>query len=151
MSKTRTTAKAARAPHTGEAPPDLVSAMLAADGGPAAAAFAETERAPRKRTPSRRRAAQRAELVSDILAELEAEEAVATATRPWVGRRTAAWSRVSFNLSDELMRDVRDATYHLSGPPEGLNLSRFAERALRRELARLRAKHTAGKPFPRRP
>ncbi len=130
MLKTRATSKRKGPAEDAPSPADLVANMLAGDGG----------------------GAERAALVSDILAELEAEEATqAQPPRGRTPRRTGAWSRVSFNLPDELMHDARTTTRQLSGPPYSLNLSRLTENALRRELRRLKRAHRSGREFPDRP
>ena len=151
MSKTRTSSKPK--PHDEPSlPKDLVANMLASQGGPAAEAFALADRAPARREFSRGRASERAALVSDILDELEAEEAaLSTTPRKPKQRRRGAWSRASFNLSDDLMEQVRNASHFLAGQPEALNHSRLTEGALRRELHRLRQVHRSGEPFPKRP
>lgn len=137
MSRKRNRSKSAPKLDGPTAPPDLVAALLNDRGGPAAEAIARAQAdLPAKRS-SRGRASQRAELVSDILAQLEAEEDAvhAPGSRP---QRRLPWRRVSFNLPDTLMMEVRRATASLVHPPEASTLSRFAERALRRELDRLR-------------
>ena len=63
---------------------------------------------------------------------------------------SAPRSRVTLLIPTELLEEMRDAVVHLSGPPDRLTLARFVEEACRRELARLRSKHTGGKAFPRR-
>lgn len=55
--------------------------------------------------------------------------------------------RASFQVPQELLRDIRDAVIALSGPPERLTMARFAEEAFRRELRRLETVHNGGKPF----
>jgi hypothetical protein len=50
----------------------------------------------------------------------------------------------------EVFEEARDAVVYLSGPPVRLTLAALAERALRRELDRLKKAHTEGKDFPRR-
>jgi hypothetical protein len=64
--------------------------------------------------------------------------------------RKGAKIRATFHLPEDLFDEARDAVVHLAGPPERLTLAALAENALRRELERLKASHTKGKPFPRR-
>jgi len=58
--------------------------------------------------------------------------------------------RATFHLPRALFEEARDAVVHLSGPPVRLTLAALAERALTRELDRLRRTHNDGKSFPRR-
>jgi len=58
--------------------------------------------------------------------------------------------RVTFHLSAELINEVRDVVVALSGPPDRLMLSDFAESALRREVARLKRIHLSGGAFAKR-
>lgn len=58
--------------------------------------------------------------------------------------------RATFQIETELLEEARDAVVLLSGPPERLTLADLVENALRRELDRLRKKHTDGEPFPKR-
>ncbi len=44
---------------------------------------------------------------------------------------------------------IRAAVWSLAGPPEHLNLSEIATRALERECAALEKKYNGGKPFPK--
>jgi hypothetical protein len=62
------------------------------------------------------------------------------------GRRV----RVTFHISVELMDETRDVVVALSGPPDRLTLSDFAESALRREVERLKRIHQSGKSFVKR-
>ena len=57
---------------------------------------------------------------------------------------------LDLHVDAALAEDVKDAAAYLSGPPTHLNLSRLAERALRREVDRLAAEHHGGRPFPPR-
>lgn len=76
--------------------------------------------------------------------------------RPWEARsltqaaRAAGRSRATFHLSTELLEEVRNAVVALSGPPDQLTMSKFAELAFRQELDRLRQERPGdgrGKPF----
>ena len=58
--------------------------------------------------------------------------------------------RATFHLPADLVDECRNAVVWLAGPPERLTMARLAEHALRRELDRLRRKHTEGKAFPQR-
>jgi hypothetical protein len=58
--------------------------------------------------------------------------------------------RATFHLPRALFEEARDAVVYLSGPPVRLTLAALAERALIRELHRLRRTHNDGKSFPRR-
>lgn len=58
--------------------------------------------------------------------------------------------RATFHLPANLVNECRNAVVWLAGPQERLTMARLAENALRRELDRLRKKHTKGKPFPER-
>jgi hypothetical protein len=95
----------------------------------------------------------RAALAPETFARLESYLA-ARATGQDAGGRpaqaTVGRTRNTLLLAADLVEDLRDAVVYLAGPPERLTLAALAEHALRRELDRLRAKHTGGKPFPRR-
>lgn len=56
--------------------------------------------------------------------------------------------RMSFRVSPELEREVRDCVLTLSGPPHFLNLSRFLEDAIRAHLDGLRRTANKGQPWP---
>ena len=58
--------------------------------------------------------------------------------------------RATFQISAELLNEVRDVVVALSGPPDRLTLSDLAESALRRETERLKRLHMAGKNFAKR-
>ncbi len=58
--------------------------------------------------------------------------------------------RVTFYLAETLLDELRDVTVALSGPPERLTLSQLAERALQREVQRLKRVHHAGGDFAKR-
>jgi hypothetical protein len=58
--------------------------------------------------------------------------------------------RATFQISAELLDEVRDVVVALSGPPDRLTLSDLAESALRREAERLKRLHKAGKNFAKR-
>jgi hypothetical protein len=59
-------------------------------------------------------------------------------------------ARVSFQISAELLDELRDVVVELSGPPDRLTLTELAEGALRREVDRLKRVHRAGKRFAKR-
>lgn len=59
-------------------------------------------------------------------------------------------ARATFHLPGDLLERVRNTVVALSGPPELLTMSKFAENALRRELKRLENRRPGdqrGKPF----
>jgi hypothetical protein len=58
--------------------------------------------------------------------------------------------RATFQISTELLDELRDIVVSLSGPPDRLTLSDLAESALRREAQRLKQLHKSGKRFPKR-
>src|SRR5690349_4104052 len=58
--------------------------------------------------------------------------------------------RATFQLSAELLDELRDVVVSLSGPPDRLTLTDLAEGALRRELDRLKRVHRGGKSFAKR-
>ena len=58
--------------------------------------------------------------------------------------------RATFHLSHGLFEEARNAVVQLSGPPVRLTLAALAEKALRRELDRLKRAYNDGKEFPRR-
>jgi hypothetical protein len=58
--------------------------------------------------------------------------------------------RATFHLPQALFEEARNAVVQLSGPPVRMTLAALAERALRRELERLKRAYNAGKDFPRR-
>lgn len=66
------------------------------------------------------------------------------------GERHGRKARATFHISVELLDELRDVVVALSGPPDRLTLSDFAESALRREVERLRRVHVSGKQFARR-
>lgn len=55
--------------------------------------------------------------------------------------------RASFQVTQELLTEIRNAVIALSGPPQRLTMARFAEEAFRHELERLQTVHNDGKPF----
>lgn len=57
-------------------------------------------------------------------------------------------ARFTARVAEELLEQVRDMVWKLSGPPECLTLGAFVEEALRRELARREKRH--GKATPRK-
>lgn len=87
-------------------------------------------------------------LTLDSRQELATEVAAATASAEEKG---SARKRETFLVSAELADEMRDAIVHLQGPPMFLNLAGFGEEAIRAYLARLKAEHTGGQPFPKRP
>jgi hypothetical protein len=58
--------------------------------------------------------------------------------------------RATLYLPLELLEEARDAAVHLGGYPLRLTLTKFAERAFRAELDRLKVAYNAGCDFPRR-
>ncbi len=58
--------------------------------------------------------------------------------------------KTTLYLPKEISEGCRDAVIYLAGHPEYLTLTTLIENALRRELERLQAVYTEGKPFPRR-
>ena|GEM_PF-3114679 len=66
------------------------------------------------------------------------------------GAPSPEFERVNLRVAKPLIEAVRDAVVHLSGPPVRLTFAAFVQEAFRRELERLKAKYTGGKPFPRR-
>jgi hypothetical protein len=66
------------------------------------------------------------------------------------GERFRRKVRVTFYLAETLLDELRDVTVALSGPPERLTLSQLAERALQREVQRLKRVHQAGGAFAKR-
>jgi hypothetical protein len=58
--------------------------------------------------------------------------------------------RATFHLPQALFEEARNAVVQLSGPPVRLTLAALAEKALRRELARLKRAYNDGRDFPRR-
>ena len=65
-------------------------------------------------------------------------------------RKSPPKVRATFHLPVDLLDELRDAAVALAGPPERVTLAGVAETALRKELERLKRKHTKGKTFPRR-
>jgi len=83
----------------------------------------------------------------------------ATTPQPSVRRprptRTAASvpmgrEKITFALPHDLVEACRDAADFLSGPPVRMTLAALVERALRREVERLRREHHHGEDFPPR-
>ena len=58
--------------------------------------------------------------------------------------------RATLYLPQDLLEEARDAAVHLGGFPLRLTLTKFAERAFRAELQRLRDVYNAGCSFPPR-
>lgn len=65
-------------------------------------------------------------------------------------KRSARKVRGTFSLTSELFDELRNAAFHLSGPPLRLTMASLAEMALRRELDRLKLLHNCGRDFPAR-
>ena len=58
--------------------------------------------------------------------------------------------RATLYLPQDLLEEARDAAVHLGGFPLRLTLTKFAERAFRAELQRLKDHYNAGCNFPPR-
>jgi hypothetical protein len=58
--------------------------------------------------------------------------------------------RATLYLSVEVLNEARNAAVHLAGNPARLTLTKLAEEAMRRELARLKDRYNGGKNFPDR-
>src|SRR5262245_7000579 len=58
--------------------------------------------------------------------------------------------RATLYLPHDLLEEARDAAVHLGGYPLRLTLTKFAERAFRAELQRLKDAYNAGCDFPPR-
>lgn len=58
--------------------------------------------------------------------------------------------RVSFHLTNDVAERIRNAVYHLSGPPHRLTMAALAETALHQEVERLEREANQGEPFPTR-
>jgi hypothetical protein len=58
--------------------------------------------------------------------------------------------RATLYLPYDLLEEARDATVHLGGYPLRLTLTKFAERAFRAELQRLKENYNGGCDFPPR-
>lgn len=69
---------------------------------------------------------------------------------PVPGRSMARKVRGTFSLTRDLFDELRNAAFHLSGPPLRLTMASLAETALRRELDRLKSLHNSGRDFPAR-
>ena len=65
-------------------------------------------------------------------------------------RDGSAKVRATLYLPRDVLEEARDAAVHLAGYPVRLTLTKLAEQALRRELARLRALYNSGEAFPPR-
>ncbi len=65
-------------------------------------------------------------------------------------RRPAPKIRATFHLPGILFEEARNAVVYLAGPPARLTLAALAEKALRRELDRLKKAYNGGREFPRR-
>ena len=55
--------------------------------------------------------------------------------------------RITLELPETLIDEVRDAAYWLSGPPHQLTLTAIAEEALVREIQRIKQDHNHGQAF----
>lgn len=58
--------------------------------------------------------------------------------------------RATLYLPADLLEEARDAAVHLAGFPVRLTLTKFAERAFRAELQRMKDIYNAGADFPPR-
>jgi hypothetical protein len=58
--------------------------------------------------------------------------------------------RATLYLPHDLLEEARNAAVHLGGYPLRLTLTKFAERAFRAELERLKDAYNAGQDFPPR-
>ena len=58
--------------------------------------------------------------------------------------------RATLYLPEDVLDEARNAAVYLAGHPAHLTLTRLAESALRRELARLKAIYLNGRDFPPR-
>ena len=58
--------------------------------------------------------------------------------------------RATIYLPEDVLDEARNAAVHLAGYPARLTLTKLAENALRRELARLKTLHNHGQDFPQR-
>ena len=58
--------------------------------------------------------------------------------------------RSTFHLPEELLEEARNAVVFLSGPPERLTLASLTEKALEKEIGRLKKKFNNGEDFPQR-
>jgi hypothetical protein len=58
--------------------------------------------------------------------------------------------RATLYVSAEVLDEARNAAVHLAGYPARLTLTKLAEEALRRELARLKLQYNGGQDFPDR-
>jgi hypothetical protein len=58
--------------------------------------------------------------------------------------------KITFSLPQDLIEACRDAADFLSGPPVRLTLAALVEKAIQREVDRLRQKHLNGEAFPPR-
>lgn len=73
-----------------------------------------------------------------------------SATKRRADRPAPRKVKFPFNLSTEVLEDARNAVMALLGTKHRTNLSRLAEEALRREIARLEKLANDGRPFPAR-
>jgi hypothetical protein len=69
--------------------------------------------------------------------------------QPHRGGHTAS-TRATFHLPTELVEELRDTVWHLSGPPERATVAAVVRRGIRAELDRLQQRYNSGRPFPRR-
>ena len=67
-----------------------------------------------------------------------------------MNRNASAKVRATLYLPQDVLDEARNAAVHLAGYPLRMTLTKLAEDALRRELARLRALHNDGEQFPQR-
>ena len=58
--------------------------------------------------------------------------------------------RATIYLPEDVLDEARNAAVHLAGYPARLTLTKLAENALRRELARLKTLYNHGQDFPPR-
>lgn len=58
--------------------------------------------------------------------------------------------KITVEVAQDLLEQVRDAVVYLSGPPHRMTMRSLVEGALERELQRLSDELVEGQPFPRR-
>ena len=58
--------------------------------------------------------------------------------------------RATLYIPEDVLDEARNAVVHLAGYPLRLTLTKLAEDALRRELARLKERYNEGRDFPPR-
>ncbi len=87
--------------------------------------------------------------MSDSTPDVEEEPVIVRRKKPKKAERPKK-IRSTFHLTEDIVEEARNAVVFLSGPPERLTLASLTERALKKEIDKLKEKHNNGEDFPPR-